>query len=80
MPILILMTRSRYRKIGQSAYWYYWTHVPDGRNGCGGAHHANEQPFVFHVLSETPEELKEDDGKYHIVRRAHFAWPRWPRV
>lgn len=33
---------------------------------CKGAHHANEQPFVFHVLSETVEELKEDGGKYCI--------------
>ena len=62
-----------YREIDQEAYWYYWQHVPDGPNGCGGAHHANEQPFVFHVLSETPEENKEDKGHYHIVRAADFA-------
>lgn len=40
--------------------------VADGPNGCGGAHHANEQPFVFHVLSETSGELAEDKGHYHI--------------
>ena len=55
-----------YGAIGQPAYWYYWTHIPDGPNGNGGAHHACEQPFVFHVLAETPAELKEDGGHYHI--------------
>merc|ERR1711957_1000481 len=30
------------------------------------AHHACEQPFVFHVLSETGEEKREDHGTYHI--------------
>ena len=43
-----------YRDVGQDAFWYYWVHVADGPNGCGGAHHALEQPFVFHVLNETP--------------------------
>ena len=57
-----------YTRIGQPAYWYFWQHVADGPNGCGGAHHANEQPFVFHVLSETPGENQEDKGHYHIVR------------
>lgn len=55
-----------YRKLGQPAFWYYWTHVPDGPNGNRGAHHACEQPFVFHVLQETAAEMAEDGGKYHI--------------
>jgi len=53
---------------GQPAYWYYWTYAPKGVNGKFPqlAHHACEQPFVFHVLSETPSEQQEDQGKYHI--------------
>merc|ERR1711998_787259 len=54
--------------IGQQAYRYYWTYVPEGFNGRypKGAHHSLEQPFVFHVLSETPEQDAEDRGAYHI--------------
>jgi carboxylesterase type B len=52
---------------GQRAYWYYWTYIPDGPNG-GTAHHACEQPFVFHVLDESAAELAEDAGHYHINR------------
>ena len=44
-----------------------WHHL-FGCDRSGGAHHANEQPFVFHVLSETPEEAAESKGHYHIVR------------
>jgi len=55
---------------GQPAYWYYWTYAPKGINGKFPdlAHHACEQPFVFHVLSETSAEHGEDQGKYHIDR------------
>merc|ERR1712232_185219 len=56
---------------GQSAYWYYWTYPPMGYNGRYPklAHHACEQPFVFHVLSETPAELADDKGAYFIQPR-----------
>ena len=46
-----------YRDIGLDAFWYYWQHVPDGPNGCGGAHHANEQPFVFREYYPTSTDL-----------------------
>lgn len=55
-----------YRNIGINAWWYYWTHIPDGPNGNGGAHHACEQPFIFHVMFESRAELNDDQGKYHI--------------
>lgn len=53
---------------GQDAFFYRWTYAPKGVNGQFPklAHHACEQPFVFHVLSETAAELQEDGGKYHI--------------
>merc|ERR1712039_92462 len=55
-------------RAGQKAYFYRWTYAPKGPNGAFPrlAHHAVEQPFVFHVLSENAEEIKEDGGKYHI--------------
>jgi len=51
-----------------NAFWYYWTYIPKGKNGeyPSLAHHACEQPFVFHVLSETPAQVVDDKGKYHI--------------
>jgi hypothetical protein len=42
-------------------------YVPSGPNGESLAHHSVEQPFIFHVLSETPEEKKEDGGHYSIA-------------
>eukprot|EP00463_Aulacantha_scolymantha_P005709 TRINITY_DN7091_c0_g1_i1.p1 TRINITY_DN7091_c0_g1~~TRINITY_DN7091_c0_g1_i1.p1 ORF type:complete len:189 (+),score=31.70 TRINITY_DN7091_c0_g1_i1:227-793(+) len=53
-----------------NAFWYYWTYIPKGINGRYPqlAHHACEQPFVFHVLSETPAQIKDDGGKYHIEK------------
>jgi hypothetical protein len=53
---------------GHAAYFYRWTYAPKGPNGKypSLAHHACEQPFVFHVLSETAEQAKEDGNKYHI--------------
>eukprot|EP00930_Biecheleria_cincta_P085049 TRINITY_DN74469_c0_g1_i1.p1 TRINITY_DN74469_c0_g1~~TRINITY_DN74469_c0_g1_i1.p1 ORF type:complete len:556 (-),score=78.80 TRINITY_DN74469_c0_g1_i1:71-1717(-) len=54
------------RSVGQRAYLYYWTYIPKGSNGRGLAHHSVEQPFVFHVLSETAAELAGDQGVYHI--------------
>lgn len=53
---------------GQDAFWYYWTYPPMGANGQypALAHHACEQPFVFNVLTETPAQLAEDGGVYHI--------------
>lgn len=53
---------------GQDAYWYYWTYPPKGYNGRypSLAHHACEQPFIFHVLSETPGQIADDNGAYHI--------------
>ena len=48
------------------SYWYKWSYVPSGPNGGGLSHHSVEQPFIFHVLSETVEEAKEDGGKYRI--------------
>jgi hypothetical protein len=47
-----------YRGIGQDAFWYYWSHVPDGPNGCGGAHHANEQPFVFREYLDQHRDIR----------------------
>eukprot|EP00041_Stephanoeca_diplocostata_P019125 m.406855 g.406855 ORF g.406855 m.406855 type:complete len:581 (-) comp21217_c0_seq1:549-2291(-) len=57
-----------YTQHGQRAYWYKWSYAPMGANGEYPtlAHHACEQPFVFHVLSETAEEAREDKGMYHI--------------
>jgi hypothetical protein len=53
---------------GQQAFWYRWEYAPLGPNGRYPklAHHACEQPFVFHVLSETPEQAAESGGVYHI--------------
>ena len=53
---------------GSRAYLYYWSYIPGGANGRypSLAHHACEQPFVFHVTSETAEEAREDRGMYHI--------------
>jgi carboxylesterase type B len=53
---------------GNAAYFYRWTYAPKGPNGKypSLAHHACEQPFVFHVLGESDEQSKEDGGKYHI--------------
>lgn len=55
-------------RAGQQAYFYRWTYAPLGSNGAFPklAHHAVEQPFVFHVLSETPAELRDDGGAYYI--------------
>eukprot|EP00927_Polykrikos_kofoidii_P048930 TRINITY_DN43098_c0_g1_i1.p1 TRINITY_DN43098_c0_g1~~TRINITY_DN43098_c0_g1_i1.p1 ORF type:complete len:555 (+),score=65.12 TRINITY_DN43098_c0_g1_i1:63-1727(+) len=55
-------------KAGQLAFYYRWTYAPKGPNGAypSLAHHAVEQPFVFHVLEETAKELAEDRGMYHI--------------
>eukprot|EP00038_Savillea_parva_P027811 m.61593 g.61593 ORF g.61593 m.61593 type:complete len:579 (+) comp8036_c1_seq1:123-1859(+) len=54
---------------GHNGYFYRWSHTPynpaDG-GAPGNAHHALEQPFVFHVLNESAEELKEDKGRYFI--------------
>ena len=55
-----------YAAAKQPAWWYLWSYVPLGPNGAAGAHHAVEQPFVFHVLNETVEQRKEDGGVYHI--------------
>ena len=41
--------------------------MPAGPNGHALAHHAVEQPFIFHVLSETEEEEREDGGNYHLA-------------
>lgn len=54
---------------GQKGYYYRWSHTafnPADGGEPGHAHHALEQPFVFHVLSETAEEIAEDNGKYFI--------------
>jgi hypothetical protein len=51
---------------GHEGFYYRWSHTaynPADGGAPGHAHHALEQPFVFHVLAETPEELKEDGGK-----------------
>eukprot|EP00931_Biecheleriopsis_adriatica_P088931 TRINITY_DN63155_c0_g1_i1.p1 TRINITY_DN63155_c0_g1~~TRINITY_DN63155_c0_g1_i1.p1 ORF type:complete len:540 (+),score=58.66 TRINITY_DN63155_c0_g1_i1:56-1675(+) len=64
-----LRTARQFTQIGQRAYVYYWSYVPKGVNGEGWAHHSVEQPFVFHVLSETQSEIVDDGGqggKYHI--------------
>lgn len=57
-----------FSRAGHAAYWYKWSYAPEGPNGEYPklAHHACEQPFVFHVLNETEEESKEDKGVYHI--------------
>jgi len=41
-----------YTRAGLDAYWYKWSYAPIGPNGDYPklAHHACEQPFVFHVL------------------------------
>jgi hypothetical protein len=56
-------------KAGQKAYFYRWSYTPQGPNGAFPylAHHAVEVPFVFHVLSETPEENQESGGIFHIA-------------
>ena len=48
----------------QPAYHYYWSYVPAGPGGTypQGAHHAIDQPFVFHVLNETDAQVVEDGG------------------
>eukprot|EP00928_Gymnodinium_smaydae_P043134 TRINITY_DN28969_c0_g2_i1.p1 TRINITY_DN28969_c0_g2~~TRINITY_DN28969_c0_g2_i1.p1 ORF type:complete len:554 (-),score=61.42 TRINITY_DN28969_c0_g2_i1:239-1900(-) len=53
---------------GQSAFFYRWTYVPRGPNGAfpSLAHHACEQPFIFHVLAETSKQKAEDGGMYQI--------------
>eukprot|EP00929_Paragymnodinium_shiwhaense_P037349 TRINITY_DN19915_c0_g1_i1.p1 TRINITY_DN19915_c0_g1~~TRINITY_DN19915_c0_g1_i1.p1 ORF type:complete len:562 (+),score=84.45 TRINITY_DN19915_c0_g1_i1:80-1765(+) len=55
-------------KAGQEAYYYRWTYAPKGVNGQFPklAHHAVEQPFIFHVLSETPAEIVEDGGRHTV--------------
>ena len=60
---------------GQRSYWYRWSYVPDGPNGKNLAHHACEQPFVFHVLAESAGETRVDGGVYHInaTREASFS-------
>ena len=59
------------RAARQPAYLYYWTYVPDGPNG-GSAHHACEQPFVFHVKEESPAEAAEDSEHYHFNAKNPF--------
>lgn len=53
-------------RAGQRAYWYKWSYIASGPNGKALSHHSVEQPFLFHVLHETPEEAREDGGKYEI--------------
>lgn len=62
-------TASWATRAGQKAYYYRWSYAPRGKNGAfpSLAHHACEQPFVFHVLSETPQQLADDGGVYHIT-------------
>ena len=56
-----------YARLQRPAWWYKWSFVPAGPNGRALSHHSVEQPYVFHVLSETREEQREDGGKYHIA-------------
>lgn len=59
----------------QNAFLYYWSYAPKGPNGQYPklAHHACEQPFVFHVLNETKAELAEDGGVYvNRFRLMHY--------
>jgi carboxylesterase type B len=52
---------------GQKAYRFYWTYAPAGRPYPAVAFHAADQPFIFHVLSETPEQMSDPNGgTYHI--------------
>lgn len=55
-----------YARIGMPSFWYYWSYIPDGDTT---AHHSIDQPFVFHVLSETPTELLEEGRHYQLSRR-----------
>lgn len=52
-----------YSKIGMESFWYFWSYIAEGQYT---AHHSTEQPFVFHVLSETPAQLREEGPSYHI--------------
>ena len=52
-----------YADAGLPSFWYRWSYVPTGPNGGGLAHHAVEQPFIFHVVSET-DEVREDKGMH----------------
>eukprot|EP00933_Yihiella_yeosuensis_P080542 TRINITY_DN93995_c0_g1_i1.p1 TRINITY_DN93995_c0_g1~~TRINITY_DN93995_c0_g1_i1.p1 ORF type:complete len:580 (+),score=89.59 TRINITY_DN93995_c0_g1_i1:120-1859(+) len=56
------------QKAGQKAFYYRWEYAPKGPNGRFPdlAHHAVEQPFVFHVMEESKGEADESGGMYHI--------------
>eukprot|EP00929_Paragymnodinium_shiwhaense_P037351 TRINITY_DN19915_c0_g2_i1.p1 TRINITY_DN19915_c0_g2~~TRINITY_DN19915_c0_g2_i1.p1 ORF type:complete len:563 (+),score=55.45 TRINITY_DN19915_c0_g2_i1:142-1830(+) len=56
-------------KAGQRAYYYRWTYAPKGVNGHFPqlAHHGVEEPFIFHILSETPAEVVEDGGGHTLA-------------
>jgi len=64
-------TASWFANVGQRAYFYRWSYAPEGPNGVFPrlAHHACEQPFIFHVLQESPRQVQESGGVYHISPR-----------
>jgi para-nitrobenzyl esterase len=63
---------------GQQSFFYRWSHTaynPADGGAPGHAHHALEQPFVFHVLNETAEEVHEDGGRYFIYPKDGMSCP-----
>jgi carboxylesterase type B len=63
---------------GQQSFFYRWSHTaynPADGGAPGHAHHALEQPFVFHVLNETAEEVHEDGGRYFIYPKDGMYCP-----
>lgn len=62
-------TASWVMQSGRNAYFYRWSYAPQRPNGEFPklADHACEVPFVFHVLSETPQQAAESGGVYHIT-------------
>jgi carboxylesterase type B len=57
---------------GNKAFLYYWTYVPDSVGMCGhGACHSCEIPFVFHVLSETLAEQRQDPRRNQMINASN---------